>query len=60
MTQLKEEDARYEFNILLNDDDDFANQWDDNDEEQLENNFYEWCSLYDDLEHIKQTKENEE
>lgn len=37
-----------EFYNLLNDDPDFKNQWTDS-----PNDFLEWCSLYDDLEHIK-------
>jgi hypothetical protein len=28
-----------------------------NDHEAQEKSFFEWCSLYDDLKHIKKTKE---
>jgi hypothetical protein len=52
---MTEENARYEFNNLRNDDDKFDDQWGSNDETQQEINFYEWCSQYDDLKHIKQT-----
>ena len=47
------EDARYEFDNLRNDDDEFDSLWGCNDEQQQENNFFEWCSQYDDLKHIK-------
>ena len=46
-------DARYEFDNLRNDDDEFDSLWGCNDEQQQENNFFEWCSQYDDLKHIK-------
>jgi hypothetical protein len=38
------------------DDEHFDTQWGCNDHEQQEISFYEWCSLYDDLKHIKQRK----
>ena len=44
---------RQEFYDLIYDDSDFKNQWFCNDEQQLEENFYEWCSLYKDTKHIK-------
>ena len=47
------EDARYEFDNLRTDDDEFDRLWGCNDEQQQENNFFEWCSQYDDLKHIK-------
>jgi len=46
-------DARYEFDNLRNDDDEFDSLWGCNDEQQQENNFFKWCSQYDDLKHIK-------
>ena len=49
-----EEDARHMFNNLRDDDEHFDTQWGCNDHEQQEILFYEWCSLYDDLKHIKQ------
>ena len=68
----KKEQAREEFNNLLNDDLDFQAQWgyckgsqtkiNENDERVLtfkdvlkeqEDAFYEWCSHYSDLKHIK-------
>jgi hypothetical protein len=51
------EQARDEFNNLRSDDDHFDAQWSYNDHEAQEKSFYEWCSLYDDLKHIKKTKE---
>jgi hypothetical protein len=54
---MTEEQARYEFNNLRDDDEHFDIQWGCNDYEQQEiSSFYEWCSLYDDLKHIKQRK----
>ena len=41
------EEALIEYQFLLNDDDEFAENWND-----CKNDFYEWCSLYDDLKHI--------
>jgi hypothetical protein len=35
----------------------FDAQWGYNDHEAQEKSFFEWCSLYDDLKHIKKTKE---
>ena len=40
-------EALIEYQFLLNDDDEFAENWND-----CKNDFYEWCSLYDDLKHI--------
>ncbi len=54
-----EEDARYEFNSLLNDDYDFKVQWGHKSDKQQEKAFYEWCSMNDDLKHIKRKKTNE-
>jgi hypothetical protein len=51
---MTEEQAREEFNNLQSDDDHFDAQWGYNDHKQQEKSFYEWCSLYDDLKHIKQ------
>jgi hypothetical protein len=50
---ITEEQAKYEFNNLRDDDEHFDTQWGCNDHEQQEISFYEWCSLYDDLKHIK-------
>lgn len=48
-TQIKTfEQALSEYQSLLNDDLDFENQWNN-----TLKDFYEWCSLYDDLKHIK-------
>ena len=41
--------ARQEFNQLLNDDGNFANQW-----KNTLKDFLEWCSLYNDTKHIKE------
>ena len=41
-------EALTEYQSLLNDDPNFNNQWSDTLED-----FYEWCSLYDDIKHIK-------
>ena len=51
---MTEEQAREEFNNLRSDDNNFDVQWGYNDHKQQEKSFYEWCSLYDDLKHIKQ------
>jgi len=61
-----EKQARQEFNQLLNDDSNFYIQWnipysDDDDKpytveqqkKMSDNNFFEWCSLYNDTKHIK-------
>ena len=40
-------EALIEYQFLLNDDDEFAENWND-----CKNDFYEWCSLDDDLKHI--------
>jgi hypothetical protein len=50
---ITEEQARHEFNNLRDDDEHFDNQWGYNDIEAQEKSFFEWCSLYDDLKHIK-------
>ena len=42
------QEALDEFIDLINDDPDFQNQWSDTPKD-----FYEWCSNYDDLKHIK-------
>ncbi len=62
-----EKQARQEYDNLLNEDSSFYIQWnvpygDENEklynEEEIkkmnDDNFYEWCSLYDDTKHIKQ------
>jgi len=41
-----------EFNNMRSDDDFFDLMWGCNDEQQQEKNFFEWCSMYDDLKHI--------
>lgn len=41
-----------EFNELLDNDEDFFNMWEAKKDEEKINNFFEWCSLYDDLKHI--------
>ena len=51
--KLNIEDARYEFDNLRNDDDEFDSLWGCNDAQQQENNFFEWCLQYVDLKHIK-------
>ena len=43
-----------EFKRLLNDDFMFGKHWDDCDDD-----FYEWCSNYDDLNHIKKPESEE-
>lgn len=40
--------ALNEYQSLLNDDPDFENQWSNKPKD-----FYEWCSNYEDLKHIK-------
>ena len=65
MKKKTKEQARQEFNQLLNDDSYFYIQWnvpysDENDKpysikqinKMNENNFNEWCSLFDDTKHI--------
>jgi hypothetical protein len=54
---MTEEQAREEFNNLRSDDNNFDAQWGYNDHKQQEKSFYEWCSLYDDLKHIKPKEE---
>jgi len=56
LIKLTEEEAREEFNNLLYDDSDFEDQWGCNDEKQQEKNFYEWCSVYEDTNHLKKGK----
>jgi hypothetical protein len=46
---ITEQEALDEFFGLINDDPDFENQWSNTPQD-----FFEWCSLYDDLKHIKQ------
>jgi hypothetical protein len=46
---ITEQEALDEFLGLINDDPDFENQWSNTSQD-----FFEWCSLYDDLKHIKQ------
>lgn len=41
-------DAMEEYTSLRNDDPNFEKQWD-----EKMGDFYEWCSLYEDLQHIK-------
>ena len=45
---MTKEQAKQEFNQLLNDDEIFANQWNN-----TLKDFLEWCSLYNDTKHIK-------
>jgi hypothetical protein len=54
---MTEDEARYEFHNLRSDDEHFDTQWGYNDHEAQEKSFYEWCSLYDDLKHIKKQME---
>ena len=42
-----------EFYQNINDDENFKIQWYSEDPNILKNNFFEWCSNYDDLKHIK-------
>tara|TARA_R100001463_G_scaffold129151_1_gene187892 strand:+ start:42 stop:215 length:174 start_codon:yes stop_codon:yes gene_type:complete len=51
------EQARYEFNNLRDDDPKFDLQWGCNDEDQQEKNFFEWCSIYDDTKHLKESED---
>jgi hypothetical protein len=53
---MNEETAYQEFIQLLYNDPDFEDQWGYNDKEQQKNAFFEWCSLYEDLDHIKEKK----
>ena len=46
---ITDKQARQEFNQLLNDDENFANQWNN-----TLKDFLEWCSLYTDTKHIKE------
>lgn len=50
---MTEEQARYVFDNLRSDDEHFDFQWGCNNYKQQQKLFYEWCSLYDDLKHIK-------
>ena len=45
-----------EFYQNINDDEDFKIQWYSDDPNILRKNFYEWCSNYEDLKHIKEDK----
>ena len=56
-----ENQARSEFNQLMYDDDEFIAQWRscEGSQTKINNAFYEWCSNYDDLKHIKQKGTNE-
>jgi hypothetical protein len=54
---MTEDEARYEFHNLQSDDEHFDTQWGYNDHEAQEKSFYEWCSLYDDLKHIRKQME---
>ena len=51
------EQARNEFNNLRDDDPKFDLQWGCNDEDQQEKNFFEWCSIYDDTKHLKESED---
>ena len=67
LKMLNKEQARFEFDNLLNDDPDFQAQWGYCEGSQTkineydlrvltkeqENAFYKWCSVYDDTKHIK-------
>ncbi len=60
--KLKTEDqARSEFNQLMYDDNEFMAQWGSCEGSQTKINdaFYEWCSNFDDLKHIKKRETNE-
>ena len=48
MQKITKQEALTEYKSLLNDDPNFQRQWEDTLED-----FYEWCSWYDDLKHIK-------
>ena len=50
---MKIDQARDEFYRLLSDDEHFNTQWGYHARKAQEKSFYEWCSLYDDLKHIK-------
>jgi hypothetical protein len=54
---MTENEARYEFHNLRSDDEHFDTQWGYNDYKAQEKSFYEWCSLYDDLKHIRKQME---
>ena len=51
------EQARNEFNNLRDDDPKFDSLWSCNNEDQQEKNFFEWCSIYDDTKHLKESEE---
>jgi hypothetical protein len=57
---MTEEQARHEFDNLRSDDEHFDTQWGCNDHEQQERLFFEWCSLHNDLKHIKQKEKANE
>jgi len=45
-------DAYIEFSKLIQDDENFAEQWHSVNLYQWQRNFYEWCSNYKDTKHI--------
>jgi len=47
-------EAYIEFSQLIQDDKNFAKQWNSVMVEQWTRNFYEWCSNYEDTKHIKE------
>jgi hypothetical protein len=51
---MTEEQARYEFDNLRSDDDTLILNGVTTTMRHKKNSFFEWCSLYDDLKHIKQ------
>ena len=51
---MTKEQAKQEFNQLLNDDEIFANQWNN-----TLKDFLEWCSLYADTKHIHERRKND-
>ena len=50
---ITDEQARLMFNDLRDDDQDFDTQWGYSNIKEQNKTFYEWCSIYDDLKHIK-------
>ena len=53
LNKLNKTQAKQEFYQLILDDIEFKKQWYSTDEKQQKENFYEWCSLYEDTKHIK-------
>ena len=51
---MTEQEARQEFNELLSDDYDFSVQWLADEPKEQDQAFYEWCSLWEDLKHIRE------